>query len=77
MRNDTLARGAGAQFAYREDGGNSPSQPELLKVAAERAGLDAGCKGSVLADLGAFPIVAFDVGAGGDERGLRIGYRAP
>lgn len=65
MRDDTPVLIGASQFTYRGDAGNSPSPLELLKVAAERAALDAGLKGSVLADLDALAVVAFSIDAPG------------
>lgn len=65
MRGDTPVLIGAGQFTYRGDAGNSPSPLELLKVAAERAALDAGLKGSVLADLDALAVVAFSIDAPG------------
>jgi hypothetical protein len=75
MRNHTPVSIAGGQFSYLDGAPNSPFWPELLKVAAERPGLDAGFKGSVLADPGALAVAMFGVGATGDGRGLLIGDR--
>ena len=44
--------GAG-QFTYRGDPATSPSPTALLKIAAERAALDAGVGGAGLAAIGA------------------------
>lgn len=65
VRDDTPVLIGAGQFTYRGDAGNSPSPLELLKVAAERAVLDAGLKGSVLADLDALAVVAFSIDAPG------------
>lgn len=65
MRDDTPVLIGAGQFTYRGGAGNSPSPLELLKVAAERAVLDAGLKGSVLADLDALAVVAFSIDAPG------------
>lgn len=65
MRDDTPVLIGAGQFTYRGDAGNSPPPLELLKVAAERAALDAGLKGSVLADLDALAVVAFSIDAPG------------
>lgn len=65
MRDDTPVLIGAGQFTYRGDAGNSPSPLELLKVAAERAALDAGLRGSVLADLDALAVVAFSIDAPG------------
>src|SRR3990167_9508427 len=65
MRDDTPVLIGAGQFTYRGDAGNPPSPLELLKVAAERAALDAGLKGSVLADLDALAVVAFSIDAPG------------
>jgi len=65
MRDDTPVLIGAGQFTYRGEAGNSPSPLELLKVAAERAVLDAGLKGSVLADLDALAVVAFSIDAPG------------
>ena len=65
MRDETPVLIGAGQFTYRGDAGNSPSPLELLKVAAERAVLDAGLEGSVLADLDALAVVAFSIDAPG------------
>ncbi|KQV57097.1 MULTISPECIES: acetyl-CoA acetyltransferase [unclassified Caulobacter] len=65
MRDDTPVLIGAGQFTYRGDAGNSPSPLQLLKLAAERAVLDAGLKGSVLADLDALAVVAFSIDAPG------------
>jgi len=65
VRDDTPVLIGAGQFTYRGDAANSPSPLELLKVAAERAALDAGLKGSVLADLDALAVVAFSIDAPG------------
>ncbi|HJV43517.1 MAG TPA: acetyl-CoA acetyltransferase, partial [Caulobacter sp.] len=65
MRDDTPVLIGAGQFTYRGEAANSPSPLELLKVAAERAVLDAGLKGSVLADLDALAVVAFSIDAPG------------
>jgi acetyl-CoA C-acetyltransferase len=65
MRDDTPVLIGAGQFTYRGEAANSPSPLELLKVAAEQAVLDAGLKGSVLADLDALAVVAFSIDAPG------------
>jgi acetyl-CoA C-acetyltransferase len=65
VRDDTPVLIGAGQFTYRGEPGNSPSPLELLKSAAERAVLDAGLKGSVLADLDALAVVAFSIDAPG------------
>ena len=65
MRDDTPVLIGAGQFTYRGEAANSPSPLELLKVAAEQALLDAGLKGSVLADLDAMAVVAFSIDAPG------------
>ncbi|WP_454760142.1 acetyl-CoA acetyltransferase [Caulobacter segnis] len=65
MRDDTPVLIGAGQFTYRGEAGNSPSPLELLKTAAERAVLDAGLAGSVLADLDALAVVAFSIDAPG------------
>jgi acetyl-CoA C-acetyltransferase len=65
VRDDTPVLIGAGQFTYRGEPGNSPSPLELLKTAAERAVLDAGLKGSVLADLDALAVVAFSIDAPG------------
>jgi acetyl-CoA C-acetyltransferase len=65
VRDDTPVLIGAGQFTYRGEAGNSPSPLELLKVAAERAVLDAGLVGSVLADLDALAVVAFSIDAPG------------
>ncbi len=65
VRDDTPVLIGAGQFTYRGDAGNSPSPLELLKVAAERAALDAGLDGSVLAELDALAVVAFSIDAPG------------
>ncbi|HWT51749.1 MAG TPA: hypothetical protein VN113_06175 [Caulobacter sp.] len=63
MRDNTPVLIGAGQITYCDDPGNSPSLLELLKVAAERAALDAGLKGSVLAELDGLAVVAFGVDA--------------
>ena len=53
MRDDTPVLVGAGQFAYQGEAAISPISLHLLKVAAEQAVLDAGRKGSVLADLDA------------------------
>lgn len=65
MRDDTPVLIGAGQFTYRGEARNSPSPLELLKTAAERAVLDAGLTGSVLADLDALAVVAFSIDAPG------------
>lgn len=65
VRDDTPVLIGAGQFTYRGEPGNSPSPLELLKTAADRAVLDAGLKGSVLADLDALAVVAFSIDAPG------------
>lgn len=65
MRDDTPVLIGAGQFTYRGEAENSPSPLELLKTAAERAVLDAGLAGSVLADLDALAVVAFSIDAPG------------
>ncbi len=65
MRDDTPVLIGAGQFTYRGTPENSPSPLELLKVAAEKAALDAGLKGSVLAELDALAVVAFSIDAPG------------
>ncbi|HWU81600.1 MAG TPA: acetyl-CoA acetyltransferase, partial [Caulobacter sp.] len=65
MRDDTPVLIGAGQFTYRGDAQNSLSPLQLLKLAAERAVLDAGLKGSVLADLDALAVVAFSIDAPG------------
>lgn len=65
MRDDTPVLIGAGQSTYRGEAGNSPSPLELLKVAAERAVLDAALTGAVLADLDALAVVAFSIDAPG------------
>ncbi|PIB91959.1 acetyl-CoA acetyltransferase [Caulobacter sp. FWC2] len=65
MRDDTPVLIGAGQFTYRGEAATSPSPLQLLKVAAEQAVLDAGLKGSVLADLDALAVVAFSIDAPG------------
>lgn len=63
VRDDAPVLIAQGCFTYPGDAANSPSPPELLKVAAERAALDAGLEGSVIADLDALAVVTFGIDA--------------
>ena len=65
MHDDTPVLIGAGQFTYRGEAANSPPPLELLKVAAERAALDAGLKGSDLADRDALAVVAFSIDAPG------------
>ncbi len=65
MRDDTPVLIGAGQFTYRGAAETSFSPLQLLKLAAERAVLDAGLKGSVLADLDALAVVAFSIDAPG------------
>jgi acetyl-CoA C-acetyltransferase len=59
--------GAG-QFTYRGDPAVSPSPQTLLKIAAERAALDAGLGGVALAGIESLAVAAFAIDARGSER---------
>ncbi|PZR31095.1 MAG: acetyl-CoA acetyltransferase, partial [Caulobacter segnis] len=72
MRDETPVLIGAGQFTYRGDAEKSPSPLELLKVAAERAAVDAGLKGSVLADLDALAVVAFSIDAPGGLSKLQL-----
>lgn len=72
MRDETPVLIGVGQFTYRGDAEKSPSPLELLKVAAERAAVDAGLKGSVLADLDALAVVAFSIDAPGGLSKLQL-----
>lgn len=65
VRDDTPVLIGAGQFTYRGKAENSPSPLELLKTAAEKAVLDAGLEGSVIADLDALAVVAFSIDAPG------------
>ena len=59
--------GAG-QFTYRGEPGASPSPTALLKIAAERAALDAGLKPDALARIDTLAVVGFTIDAPGGGR---------
>ena len=59
--------GAG-QFTYRGEPGASPSPTALLKIAAERAALDAGLKPEALAGIDTLAVVGFTIDAPGGGR---------
>ncbi|WP_374468515.1 acetyl-CoA acetyltransferase [Phenylobacterium sp.] len=61
--------GAG-QFTYRGAPGDSPSPTALLKIAAERAGLDAGIGAAGLAKIDALAVVGYTIDAPGSKRGM-------
>ncbi len=66
--------GAG-QFTYRGEPGASPSPTALLKIAAERAALDAGLKPDALAGIDTLAVVGFTIDAPGGGRLFRCGGR--
>ena len=59
--------GAG-QFTYRGEPGASPSPTALLKIAAERAALDAGLKPDALSGIDTLAVVGFTIDAPGGGR---------
>src|SRR5215470_11393192 len=59
--------GAG-QFTYRGDPAVSPSPTALLKIAAERAALDAGLGPEALKGLDSLAVVGFTIDAQGSRR---------
>jgi acetyl-CoA C-acetyltransferase len=59
--------GAG-QFTYRGDPASSPSPTALLKIAAERAALDAGLGPDALAGVDSLAVVGFTIDAPGSRR---------
>jgi acetyl-CoA C-acetyltransferase len=59
--------GAG-QFNYRGDPATSPSPTALLKIAAERAALDAGLDLATLQDIDHLAVVGFTIDAPGSKR---------
>lgn len=61
--------GAG-QFTYRGDPATSPSPTALLKIAAERAALDAGLGAAGLSAIDALAVVGFTIDAPGSKRGM-------
>lgn len=60
--------GAG-QFTYRGDPASSPSPTGLLKIAADRAALDAGIGAAGLAAIDALAVAGFTIDAPGSRRG--------
>ena len=60
--------GAG-QFTYRGDPAVSPSPQALLKIAAERAGADAGIGAAGLAAVDSLAVAGFTIDAQGSTRG--------
>lgn len=58
----------GGQFTWRGDPGLSPSPTELLKIAAERAALDAGMEAGALAGIDGLAVISFAVDAPGERR---------
>ncbi len=60
--------GAG-QFSYRGDPGTSPSPTSLLKIAAERAAIDAGIGSAGLAKIDSLAVAGFTIDAPGSTRG--------
>ncbi|RAK61433.1 acetyl-CoA acetyltransferase [Phenylobacterium hankyongense] len=67
--NTPVMIGAG-QFSYRGDPAASPSPVALLKLAAERAALDAGLSARQLAAIDALAVVGFTVDAPGGGRAV-------
>ena len=67
--NTPVLIGAG-QFTYRGDPAASPSPVGLLKIAAERAALDAGLSARELAAIDALAVVGFTVDAPGGGRAV-------
>ncbi|HEX6859210.1 MAG TPA: acetyl-CoA acetyltransferase [Caulobacteraceae bacterium] len=65
MRDDTPVLIGAGQFTYRGAPADSPSPLELLKIAAERAALDAGLEAGALRGLDALAVVGFTIDAGG------------
>lgn len=61
--------GAG-QFTYRGDPAVSPSPTALLKIAAERAAVDAGIGAGGLAAIDTLAVVGFTIDAPGSRRGM-------
>lgn len=58
----------GGQFTWRGDPGSSPSPTALLKIAAERAALDAGLDTSALAATDGLAVISFAIDAPGERR---------
>lgn len=65
--NTPVLIGAG-QFTYRGEPGQSPSPVALLKIAAERAALDAGVGAAGLAAIDDLAVVGFTIDAPGSKR---------
>jgi len=61
--------GAG-QFTYRGDPASSPSPSSLLKIAADRAAVDAGIGAPGLASIDSLAVVGFTIDAPGSKRGM-------
>ncbi len=70
MRDDTPVLIGGGQFTYRGAADTSPSPLDLLKVAAERAAVDAGLDPSTLSQLDGVAIVGFTIDAPGGFQNL-------
>ncbi|MFM8819189.1 MAG: acetyl-CoA acetyltransferase [Phenylobacterium sp.] len=58
----------GGQFTWRSDPGASPSPTGLLKIAAERAALDAGLGTDALAGIDGLAMISFAIDAPGERR---------
>ncbi|WP_334163500.1 acetyl-CoA acetyltransferase [Phenylobacterium sp.] len=67
--NTPVLIGAG-QFTYRGDPAASPSPTALLKIAAERAALDAGIGPAGLAGVDALAVVGYTIDSPGSKRGM-------
>jgi acetyl-CoA C-acetyltransferase len=67
--NTPVLIGAG-QFTYRGDPATSPSPTALLKIAAERAALDAGIGAAGLATINALAVVGYTIDSPGSKRGM-------
>ena len=61
--------GAG-QFTYRGDPATSPSPTALLKIAAERAGADAGIGAKGLAAIDTLAVAGYTIDSPGSRRGM-------
>jgi acetyl-CoA C-acetyltransferase len=70
MRDDTPVLIGGGQFTYRGAADTSPSPLDLLKVAAERAAVDAGLDPSMLSQLDGVAVVGFTIDAPGGFQNL-------
>ena len=67
MRDNTPVLIGAGQFTYRGDASVSPSPLAMIKIAAERAAIDAGLGQGALAGLDALAVAGFTVDAAGNQ----------